>query len=76
MLTHYNDKDDTEETSVTLSLENVQSENGVKVEYYVLDENHDETLIRTDEWNASAFKTVLSLPLYTTYLIKIEKIMP
>lgn len=74
MFTHYNDEDETEGKSVTLSLENVKSDNGVRVEYYLLDETHDQTLVRTDEWKGTEFKTELSLPLFTMYLIKIEKL--
>ena len=72
MLTHYNDEDSTEGKSVTVELDNIDGE--VKFELYVLDENRDMELIREDEFKSESFKTTLSLPLYTSYLIKIEKL--
>ena len=72
MLTHYNDNDDTEAKQVTLELNNIEGE--VKLEIYAIDSVNEGKLIRTDEFKSESFKTVLSLPLFTTYLIKIEKL--
>ena len=72
MLTHYNDNDETEAKQITLELNNIEGE--VKLEVYVIDDTHDGELVRTDEFESESFKTVLSLPLFTSYIIKIEKL--
>ena len=72
MLTHYNDDDETEAKQVTLELNNIEGE--VKLELYVIDDTHDGELIREDEFKSDSFKMKLSLPLFTSYLVKIEKL--
>ena len=72
MLTHYNDDDETEAKQVTLELNNIEGE--VKLELYAIDETRDGELIREDEFKSDSFKMKLSLPLFTSYLVKIEKL--
>ena len=72
MITHFNDIDETLTEPVKVNFENVKSENGVKVEYYLLDDNHDATLVREETFTAESFAAYLEMKLYDTYLIKIK----
>ena len=72
IVTHYNDNDDTPAEQVKVAFENVRSEKGVRVEYYLLDDCHDATLIREEIFTAESFAANLTMKLYDTYLIKIK----
>ncbi len=72
ILTHFNDDDNTPTESVKVCFENVKSEKGVKVEYYLLDDDHDATLIREETFTAERIAAYLDMKLYDTYLIKIK----
>ena len=71
LLTHYNDDDSTEGKLVKVEFENVKSENGVKVEYILTDENHSAELIREEIFTAEKFALYINMKLFDTYLIKI-----
>lgn len=74
MLTHFDDDDNAAPRDIKLSLENMNFDGNVKLSYYVLDNEHDEELVREETVfgkNAAAF---LKLENFTTYLIKIEKV--
>ena len=71
MITHYNDNDETPAEQVSVAFENVKSENGVRVEYYLLDNDHDATLVREETFTAESFALHLDMKLFDTYLIKI-----
>ena len=72
MITHYSDNDETPTDQVKVNFENVKSENGVRVEYYLLDDDHDATLIREETFTAERFALHLDMKLFDTYLIKIN----
>lgn len=74
MLTHYNDEDGTEAKSVSLCLKGLRAGERIRLSYYVIDESHSGELVREDELDASCFKTMLGLPLFATYLVKIERV--
>ena len=74
MLTHYNDNDETATKQIKVEIENATGENGVKVEYYLLDEEHDATLIREEIFTAQKFAAYLDMKLFDTYLIKIKSL--
>ena len=71
MITHYSDNDETPTDQVRVNFENVISENGVRVEYYLLDDDHDATLVREETFTAERFALHLDMKLFDTYLIKI-----
>ena len=71
ILTHFNDDDETPAEQVKVSFENVKSERGVRVEYYLLDDDHDARLIREETFTAENFVAYLDMKLYDTYLIKL-----
>ena len=74
MVTYFNDDDNAPEKQVKVSFENVENENGVKLEYYLLDENHDAQLIREEIFTANSFAAYVTMPLNSTYLLKIVKL--
>ena len=74
LLTHYSDNDATPMEQVKICLENVKSENGVCVEYYLLDDDHDAALVRKEIFTAESFELYLNMKLFDTYLIKIMSI--
>ena len=71
LLTHYNDNDSTETKQVKIAMENVTNQNGARVEYYLLDEDHDATLVREEIFTSRDFSICLDIKLFDTYLIKI-----
>ncbi len=72
LVTYYNDDDSSEAKRVKLSLEGFGGE--VRAEYYLLDEEHDMTLMREETFTAPKFASYLDMPLFTTYLIKLTKV--
>ena len=73
MLTHYNNDDNTEKIEVKLNIEGFNSADGVKAKYYLLDENHDMSLVREETFCGNTFATVLNADLFSTYLVTFEK---
>ena len=71
LVTHYDDNDATEAKDVKLSFKGFNGR--VKVTYYLLDETHDMELMREEIFTADQFSAYVKLPVFTTYLIKIEK---
>ena len=71
MLSYYNDDDNAaSEKQVKVSFFGVKSKNGVRLEYYLLDENHDAELVREEIFTASEFAAYLKMPLHGVYLLK------
>ena len=71
MLTYF-DPDDHAEAK-TLSLEFKKPEGAYKVEYYLVDDEHDHELIREEYFTSDTFKVYLNLGNYSVYDIKITK---
>jgi len=74
MLTHYNDDDGTEALECTIDLKGFGGENGVEVEYFVLDEEHDLAPAGKAVFYGERFTPTLTLPNLTSYLIKLKKL--
>ena len=72
LLTHYNDNDSTPTQDVKVTFQGFGYK--VKATYYLIDENHDLTLLREEIFTAETFSAYLTLPLFSTYLIKFENI--
>ena len=70
MLAYYADDDTAEEKQVKVSFENVENENGIRLEYYVLDENHDNALLREEIFTAKNFASYITMPRNSTCLLK------
>ncbi|MBP3397012.1 MAG: hypothetical protein J6L87_07560 [Clostridia bacterium] len=71
MLTYYNDDDNSPAKDVKVTFQNVENKNGVRLEYYCLDANHDAELVREEIFTATEFAAYIKMPLFSTYLLKI-----
>ena len=71
MLTYYNDDDSSPAKDVKVTFQNVENKNGVRLEYYCLDANHDAELVREEIFTATEFAAYIKMPLFSTYLLKI-----
>ena len=74
LLTYYVDEDEAPAKQVKLDFAGIKSEKGVTVEYYLLDNEHNDELIRSEVFTAENFSTYLNMKLFDTYLVKIVPI--
>ena len=75
MMTYYNDDDGAPaKKDVKVSFKNVRSEHGVRLEYYLHDKDNDLKLIREEIFTAEEFSAYITMPLHSTYLLKVVKI--
>ena len=74
MLSYYNDDDTAPEKTVKVELKNINNKNGVRLEYYCLDESHDCELVREETITANDFVAYIKMPLFSTYLLKIVQL--
>ena len=74
IISYYSDDDTLDEKTVKVEFKNVNNENGVRLEYYCLDAEHDCELVREEIFTASSFAAYIKMPLFSTYLLKIVKI--
>lgn len=72
MLTYFDAEDEAEDKNICIDVTNPEGK--VEVEYYLLDENHDRELVRSEIFTADKFKIYLKMSNYSTYYIKITKI--
>ena len=73
MLTYFNDDEDSQQKSVEVNFKNVSNSGKVRLECYVLDENSDCKLSRSEIFTSNEFSVFLNLKNYTTLLLKIIK---
>ena len=71
MLTYFDDNDAAPTREVKVSFKNVENKNGVRLAYYLLDETHDAELVREEIFTATEFAAYITMPLYSTYLLKV-----
>ena len=71
MISYYNDDDNAPEKTVKVEFKNVENKNGVRLEYYCLDENRDCELVREEIFTSSDFASYIKMTLCSTYLLKI-----
>ena len=72
ILSHFNDNDETEAKEIKVSFEG--GEGSYKVSYYILDNEHNLDLFREETVNGKSFATYLTMPLFTSVLVKLEKL--
>ena len=72
LITHFNNDDDTPEKKVDLSV--LTGGGNYNVKYYLLDENHDNELIKEQVVSGEEIIIALDMPLFTCYYIEFEKI--
>lgn len=70
MVSYYNDDDTAPEKTVKVEFENVDNINGVRLEYYCLDEDRDCELMREEIFTAKNFAVYIKMKNCTTYLLK------
>jgi hypothetical protein len=70
MVSYYNDDDTAPEKTVKVEFENVDNINGVRLEYYCLDEDRDCELVREEIFTAKNFAVYIKMKNCTTYLLK------
>ena len=73
LLTYFNDYDGDECIKCKLNLKGFDLSCGAKAEFYLLDENNNEELVREEIYYSSEFSPVIEMKLYTTVLVKISK---
>ena len=71
MVAYYDDDDSAPARDVKVTFQNVENKNGVKLEYYLLDEEHDCVLVREEIFTATEFSTYVKMTNFSTYLFKI-----
>ena len=74
MLTHYAEDDDHAAEDFLLDLRGFASERGVELELFVLDESNDLTPAGKLIYYADRIAPTLTLPNFTSYLIKLKKL--
>ncbi len=74
MLTHYCDDDEAAPREVKIDFSGFKHENGVKLTWYILDNEHDLTLMKEELFGGDTFSSYVKMPLFTSLLIKIEKL--
>ena len=72
MVTYYSDDDTKEQKTVEIDFSGMAND-GAQVEYYLLDDDHDLELVRTETFTAGNFKSIVKLPLWSTMLIRLKK---
>lgn len=73
LVTYYLDNDDAPATDVKVSLSGLP-EGAWKVSYRLLDAEHDNELVREETFASGAMDAYLTLPIFGTYLLKLEKV--
>ena len=70
-LTNYQDLDEVPCEEVCLSIKGLSAENGVRAQFYLVDEEHQGVLVREEILTAQSCALYLSMKLFDTYLIKL-----
>lgn len=70
MLSYYDENDEAPAKEVKVTFQNVDNPNGVRLEYYCLDGEHDAALVREEIFTAATFSAYLTMPLHSTWLLR------
>jgi len=73
MLTYFNDDDEAADKKVSVDLCDFGCKAGSEIEYYVLDKEHDLSLVAKQTYYGERFTPELTLSNYTSYLLKIKQ---
>ena len=71
LLTHYDDDDGTQPERVTLNVNKKAGDKGTRVEFYLLDNEHNYELVRAETFDRDSFSLLLEMKLFDTYLVKL-----
>ena len=72
LVSYFDDDDRAIEKQVRIEISNLPEFASAEVEYYLLDEEHDNELVSTEKVNTKTFDLQLNMSLYSTYLIRIK----
>ena len=72
LLTFYDHDEKERIKSLKINLKNACKNGGVKVEYYLLDEDNDMKLKREEKFTSNDFSVYLDIENFSTYLLKIK----
>ena len=72
MVTNYRNADEYPNTQVEIAIENAPENS--KVEYYLVDSENNNDLVKEETYNSTSFTLNLNTKLFDTYLIKIKSI--
>ncbi len=73
IITYFDDEIKSGSKKVKLNFKNALFADKVKVEYYLIDDNHNLEIVREEIFTADEFSSYLDVELYSTYLIKIKR---
>jgi hypothetical protein len=74
VFTHFNDDDSAPAEELTLEIKGFAEGNGVKLDLYVLDKDHDLELAESITYYGKKFILTKAIPNYTSYLIKMTRL--
>ena len=70
--TRYDDVDEAQDEEIIINIGGACAENGVRVEYYLLDGEHDSELVREEVFTEDVFLIKINVKMFDTYLLKIK----
>jgi len=73
LISRFNDEDETPSKLIELELDNMTDGKPVKVDYYLLDNEHDLELIRSEYFSSSKAISYIDMKNFSLYLLKISK---
>lgn len=71
MFSYYKDVDKTDTKTIKVEFKNVENKNGVRLEYYCLDEDHNNDIVREEIFTSTEFSAYINIETHSTYLLKI-----
>ena len=71
IVSYYDDNDGAQNKDVKITFKNVENPNGVRLEYYLLDQDHDCTIVREEIFTANEFSVYLNMSNFSSYMFKI-----
>ena len=74
MVTHYQDLDEADTEDVYLKIEGMKAENGIRAEFYLVDEENNNKLVREEILAGGQFTLHLPMKLFDTYLVKLTSL--
>ena len=73
MVSYFDSNENANDETVTLNMNGFNAENGVKAKYYLIDEEHDLDLVKEEVLSGGSLEVELSMPIYSSYLVMLEK---
>jgi hypothetical protein len=74
LVSRFNDEDETPSKFIELELDNMTDGEPVKVDYYLLDNNHDIELVRSEYFSSKKAIAYFEMENFSIYLLKISKV--